>query len=208
MRTSPGWSRRARRTVAHLLQGPHPAFVPRPPGLNSGADPDLFLGQLLVELGPLPGLGLQHGLLAAQIGLVVARPARQPAAVEVENARGQLAQQHAGRASRIASPRRSAAETLPASGSRRCRGDWSARPAAGCPGCTPGPWPAARGVSCRPKASPLRRPAAAHARKDRLDLLVHAPAAVDLQGVLDAVRAGRASSSLSASAAPAGRPLR
>ena len=29
-----------------------------------------------------------------------------------------------------------------------------------------------------------------HARDDRLDLLVHAPAAVDLQGVLDAVEPG------------------
>ena len=78
---------------AQLLQRPHAAFVPRAPGLDSRANPDLFLGQLLVELGPLPGLGLQGRLFALQIRLVVARPTREPAAVEFDDARGQPAQE-------------------------------------------------------------------------------------------------------------------
>ena len=83
--------------AAAASPGAHPALVPRPPGLDSGADPDLFPGQLLVELGLLPGFGLQRRLFALQVGLVVARPTRKPAAIEIEDARGQLAQEDADR---------------------------------------------------------------------------------------------------------------
>ena len=64
------------RTLAQLFQGTHPAFVPSPPGLDAGADPNLFLGQLLVELGPLAGFRLERRLFSLQVSLIVARPAR------------------------------------------------------------------------------------------------------------------------------------
>ncbi len=72
------------------LQGADPAFVAGAPGLDSGANPDLFLGQLLVELGVLPRFGLQDRLFALQVGRVVARPACEPAAVEFQNAGGHV----------------------------------------------------------------------------------------------------------------------
>ncbi len=70
-------------------------MVSRPPGLDLAADPDLFLGQPLVEQRPLGGLGLQGRLLADEERVVIAGPARQHAAVEFDDPRGQLAQQHA-----------------------------------------------------------------------------------------------------------------
>ena len=78
-----------------LLQRPHAALVPRAPGLDALADPDLLLGQLLVELGGLGGFGRQDRLFARGEGVVVAHPVDQPAAVELDDPRGQLAEEDA-----------------------------------------------------------------------------------------------------------------
>ena len=79
----------------HLLQGPHAAFVARPPGLDALADPGFLLGQLLVEQGVLLLLGGQRRFLAFQKRVVIARPVEQLAAVELQDPAGQLAEEHA-----------------------------------------------------------------------------------------------------------------
>ena len=186
--TSPGRSRRCAADFAQGLQGADPAFVARAPGLDARADPDLFLGQLLVELGVLPGLGLQGRLLAIQVRRVVARPAREPAAVEFQDAGRHFAEQ--GPIVRDEQQRAAVAQQeilQPADGvdvevvgrlvqQQEVRaadhglGQQHAAFHAGGKG---------RHVGVRLEA---------HPRDDGFDLLVHAPAAVGLQGVLDAAQ--------------------
>ena len=62
--------------LAHRLQGPDPALVAGPAGLDPLADPDLLLGQLLVEEGVLPRLGRQQLLLALRGRSGSRRPSR------------------------------------------------------------------------------------------------------------------------------------
>ena len=81
--------------LPHGQQRADAALIAGPPGLDLAADPDLFLGQPLVEQCPLDGLGLQGCLLADQERVVVAGPARQQAAVDLDDPRGQLAKEHA-----------------------------------------------------------------------------------------------------------------
>ena len=78
-----------------LLERPHAAFVARAAGLDPLANPDFFLGQLLVEQRVLLFLGRQRRFLAHQERRVVARPVEQPAAVDLENPRGQRLQERA-----------------------------------------------------------------------------------------------------------------
>ncbi len=81
--------------LAHGLEGTHPALVAGASRLDALADPDLFLGQFLVEVGVEFFLGVEHGLLAFQVAAVVARPVGEPAALQVEDAGGQALQEHA-----------------------------------------------------------------------------------------------------------------
>ena len=83
--------------LAHRLQGPDAALVAGPAGLDPLADPDLLLGQLLVEEGVLAGLGRQELLLALEEGRVVAGPVEEPAAVELDDPGGQPARGTSGR---------------------------------------------------------------------------------------------------------------
>ncbi len=71
--------------LAQCLQSADPAFIARTTGLDACANPDLFLGQLLVEFGVLPSLGIQGRLFPIQVRRVVARAACEPAAVEFQN---------------------------------------------------------------------------------------------------------------------------
>ena len=75
--------------LAHRLEGPDPPLVAGPAGLDPLADPDLLLGQLLVEEGVLPLLGREQLLLALEEGRVVAGPVVEPAAVELDDPGGQ-----------------------------------------------------------------------------------------------------------------------
>ncbi len=79
--------------LAQRLQGPHPPFVARAPGLDALANPDLLLGQAFVEALALLGLGMQALLAPAQIVVVIARPIGELAAIEFEDAGGQIAQE-------------------------------------------------------------------------------------------------------------------
>ena len=80
--------------LAHRLQRPDPALVARPAGLDALADPDLLLGQLLVEEGVLALLGREELLLAFEEGRVVAGPVVEPAPVELDDAGRQPPQEH------------------------------------------------------------------------------------------------------------------
>jgi len=75
------------------LQRTDAALVARAAGLDALADPRFFLGQLLIELRLLRRLRVQYGLLARGEGIVVARPIDQPAAVDLDDARGQPPQE-------------------------------------------------------------------------------------------------------------------
>ena len=81
--------------IAHGQQRADAALIASPPGLDLAANPDLLLGQPLVELRPLHGLGLQGRLLAGDVGVVVAGPACQQAPVQLDDPRGQLAEEDA-----------------------------------------------------------------------------------------------------------------
>ena len=65
MRSAPGCSRRSRRWRRNCSSARHAALVPRPPRLDPLADPDFFLGQLLVEFGGLGGFNRQDRLFRA-----------------------------------------------------------------------------------------------------------------------------------------------
>ena len=71
--------------LAHRLERPDPPLVAGPAGLDALPDPDLFLGQPLVEERGLPLLGREGGLLALEEGRVVARPVEEPAAVDLDD---------------------------------------------------------------------------------------------------------------------------
>ena len=173
---------------AQGLQGADPAFVARAAGLDAGADPDLFLGQLLVELGVLPGLGLQGRLLAIQVGRVVARPTREPAAVEFQDAGRHFAEQ--GPIVRHEQQRAAVAQQeilQPADGVDvevvgRLVQEQEVRAA------DHGLGQQHAAFHAGGKGRHVRVRLEAHPRDDRLDLLVHLPAAVGLQGVLDAAQ--------------------
>ena len=78
---------------AHLLQPPHAAFVTGPPGLDALTDPHFLLGQELVEARRLLRLRMQALLAPAQIVVPVAGPVGHLAAVDLEDPRGQRAQE-------------------------------------------------------------------------------------------------------------------
>ena len=173
---------------AEGLQGADPAFVAGPPGLDARADPDLFLGQLLVELGVLPGLGFQGRLFAIQVRRVVARPAREPAAVEFQDAGRHFAEQ--GPIVRDEQQRAAIAQQKilqPADGVDvevvgRLVQEQEVRAADHGLGQEHAAFHAGgkgRHVGVRLEA---------HPRDDGFDLLVHVPAAVGFQGVLDAAQ--------------------
>ena len=79
--------------AAHRLEGPDAPFVARPSRLDPGADPHLLLGQPLVEEGILLLLGGEGLFLALQEGVVVARPVKYAAAIDLEDPRRQPAEE-------------------------------------------------------------------------------------------------------------------
>ena len=81
--------------LAQPFQGADPALVAGATGLDALPDPGLFLGQPAVLAGVLGGLRGQRRLAPLQKAVVVAGPAAQPAAVELDDARGQPAQEGA-----------------------------------------------------------------------------------------------------------------
>ena len=76
----------------HRLQRPHPPLVAGAAGLDAGADPGLFLGELLVKQRVLLLLRRKCLLLAEQKRVVVARPVEQSAAVDLQDAGGHAAE--------------------------------------------------------------------------------------------------------------------
>ena len=81
--------------VAQALQAPHAAFVARAARLDALADPDFLLRPELVELGVLDRLGGELRRLARLVGGEVAREGQQPAAVELDDARGDAVEEGA-----------------------------------------------------------------------------------------------------------------
>src|SRR5690606_38169710 len=94
--------------LAHRHQRAHPAFVARAAGLHAFPDPRLFLRQTLVEQRMGARLVGELRRLARRVRAVVAGPARQPAAVEVDDARGHAVDE----APVVADEQQRAAETL------------------------------------------------------------------------------------------------
>jgi len=81
--------------LAQPFQRAHASFVARAPRLDALPDPGFLLRQLLVELDRLRGLGIQHRLFAREERRIVAGPIHQAAAVHLDDARGQPAQERA-----------------------------------------------------------------------------------------------------------------
>ena len=81
--------------AAHPLQLPHAALVPSAPRLDALSDPLFGLSEFLVEEGFLLLFRRQHGLFALQESVVVARPVKQPAPIQLQDAVGQPAQEAA-----------------------------------------------------------------------------------------------------------------
>ena len=133
---------------------------------------DLLLGQLLVEEGVLPLLGRQQLLLALQEGRVVAGPVEEPAAVELDDPGGQPLQEDPVVGDEDERAAVAEQERLPASGSTRCRGGWSARRAAGCRARRRGPGPAGRAASSPRRARRTGRRGRAHPGEDGIDPVV------------------------------------
>ena len=79
----------------HLLERPRAALVARAPGLDPLPNPDLFLGQLLVEARVRRRLVFERLFLAPQVVLVVAGPAHEPAAIDLDNPRREFSQERA-----------------------------------------------------------------------------------------------------------------
>src|SRR5690606_20894423 len=81
--------------TAHRFQAPHPALVPGPARLDALADPGFLLRQQLVEARALLLLRIQPLLAAAFVVGPVAGPAAHLPAVDLDDARGQGAQEAA-----------------------------------------------------------------------------------------------------------------
>jgi hypothetical protein len=73
----------------------HAAFVARAPRLDALANPDFFLRELLVEQRVRLRFRVQAFLAAAQVVVVVARPTRDAATVDFDDARRERAQEAA-----------------------------------------------------------------------------------------------------------------
>ena len=80
---------------AQLLERPHSALVARAARLDALADPRLLLGELLVEQGGVLGLDVERRALLEHVVVVAARPALQPAAIELHDARRQAPHERA-----------------------------------------------------------------------------------------------------------------
>ena len=79
----------ARRPLqAERLERAHAPLVAGAAGLDAGADPGLFLRELLVEERPFAFLHRECRILALEVGVVVGTPVHQPAAVELHDAGG------------------------------------------------------------------------------------------------------------------------
>jgi hypothetical protein len=86
----------ARRTFqAQGFETAHAAFVAGTARLHALADPHFFLGQHLVELGVLDFLDRQQLLLALLVLREIARERQQPAAVQLEDAGGDVVEEAA-----------------------------------------------------------------------------------------------------------------
>ena len=69
-------------------QRPDPAFVPGSAGLNPLPNPDLFLGEFLVEERPLALLGGEGGVFPLEVGVIVGPPIPEPPPVEFDDPGG------------------------------------------------------------------------------------------------------------------------
>src|SRR5690606_23732448 len=80
---------------AHRLQPPHPPLVAGAPRLDALADPRLLLRQQLVEAARFLRFRIEPLLAAAHVVVPVAGPARELAAVDLDDAVGDRAQEAA-----------------------------------------------------------------------------------------------------------------
>ena len=80
---------------AHRHQRAHAAFVSRPPRLDPLPQPHFFFRELLVEARLLRRFVGERFFLAPQIRRVVARPRRQPPAIELDDACGETLEEGA-----------------------------------------------------------------------------------------------------------------
>ncbi len=74
---------------AQLLERAHPALVARAPRLHALANPNLFLGQLLVEQRRMLGLDFERRSLLQNVIVIVARPDSQLSPIEFHDPRRQ-----------------------------------------------------------------------------------------------------------------------
>ena len=72
------------------LQRPDPTFVARAPGLDAPANPRFFFGEFLVELRHGADLDIEKLVLLVQVAVEIAGKGDEPAAVELDNAGGQV----------------------------------------------------------------------------------------------------------------------
>ncbi len=93
--TWPCWSRRTARCETQCFQAAHAAFVAGAACLHALADPHFFLRQELVELGVFDFFIVQQLVLARLVGREVARERQQTAAVEFDDAGGNVVQEAA-----------------------------------------------------------------------------------------------------------------
>src|SRR5690606_40566239 len=96
----------------HGLEPAHAALVAGAAGLDPLADPDLLLRQQLVEARVLLCLGVGPLFLAAQVVVPVAGPTGDLAAVDLDDPRGQRAQEAAVVGNEHQSARPALEETL------------------------------------------------------------------------------------------------
>ncbi len=81
--------------VAQRFERAHAALVARAPRLDAAPQPCFFLRELLVEQRRLVGFDAQFVLARGEVGVVAGRVAAQPPAVQVQDARGHVAQERA-----------------------------------------------------------------------------------------------------------------
>ena len=72
---------------AQLLERPDPAFVASAPRLHALADPHFLLRELLVEQRRVLGLDVERRALLEHVVVVAGGPAREAAAIELDDAR-------------------------------------------------------------------------------------------------------------------------
>ena len=79
----------------HLVEFANSSFAARAAGFDSGTDPNLLLSQLLVEQGLVLSFDFECRFFPLEERCVITRPVEQPAAIDLDDAVRELAQEDA-----------------------------------------------------------------------------------------------------------------